>query len=135
MPHLTLGQAAKLTGLSKATLSKALKSGKLSYVSKDSSGYQIEPSELFRVFPPKQEETPVGERLETPRVTLEKDLEAKLREVEWKAAALSAQLEEVRSDRDAWREQAQRLALAAPSHTDESPRGFRAFFSGLRGRK
>lgn len=49
---MTLGQAAKATGKSKPTISKYIKNGKLSCISKNDSGYQIEPSELFRVFPP-----------------------------------------------------------------------------------
>ncbi len=53
MTTLTMGQAAKETGISKATLSKALKSGRLSYVAKSTAGYEIDPAELFRVFPPK----------------------------------------------------------------------------------
>ena len=48
---LTLGKAAKLCGRSKPTLSKALKEGRLSYVKKTKAGYQIDPSELSRVFP------------------------------------------------------------------------------------
>ncbi len=39
MTTLTMGQAAKETGISKATLSKALKSGRLSYVAKSTAGY------------------------------------------------------------------------------------------------
>ena len=50
--YLTLGQAAKQTGKSKATISKYIKTGKLSYVSKGSSGYQLDPAEVFRVFTP-----------------------------------------------------------------------------------
>lgn len=48
---LTLNQAAKLTGKSKGTLSKSLKNGTLSFISKDKTGYSIDPSELNRVFP------------------------------------------------------------------------------------
>jgi hypothetical protein len=48
---LTLGQAAKECGKSKATLSKAIKSGRLSVLGKTSAGYEIDPAELFRVFP------------------------------------------------------------------------------------
>ena len=48
--NFTLNEAAKEIGRSKGTISKALNNGKLSYISKTKSGYQIEPSELFRVF-------------------------------------------------------------------------------------
>lgn len=47
----TLGQAAKATGLSKTTISKALKNGSLSYVEKTKAGYKIDPAELARVYP------------------------------------------------------------------------------------
>ncbi|MEG8030092.1 hypothetical protein [Sphingomonas aerolata] len=109
MATLTMGQAAKETGVSKATLSKALKSGRLSYVAKSTAGYEIDPAELFRVFPPKPSATGEGERSETHREHLLLD-DAHRREVQ----LLREQLDEVRTDRDAWREQAQRLALAAP---------------------
>lgn len=48
---LSLNQAAKEARKSPSTIHKALKNGKLSYISKDESGYRIDPSELFRVFP------------------------------------------------------------------------------------
>ncbi len=50
--YLTLGQAAKQTGKSKTTIWKYIQIGKLSYVSKDSSGYKLDPAEVFRVFTP-----------------------------------------------------------------------------------
>lgn len=46
----TLGTAAKHVGKSKPTISKAIKDGKLS-AKKIDGVYQIEPSELLRVFP------------------------------------------------------------------------------------
>jgi hypothetical protein len=49
---LSLGQAAKETGLDKSTISRAIKTGRLSAERKDSGGYEIDPAELFRVFSP-----------------------------------------------------------------------------------
>jgi excisionase family DNA binding protein len=46
----TLGTAAKHVGKSKPTISKAIKDGKLSATKVDGV-YQIDPSELSRVFP------------------------------------------------------------------------------------
>jgi outer membrane autotransporter protein len=46
----TLGTAAKHVGKSKPTISKAIKDGKLS-AKKIDGVYQIEPSELLRIFP------------------------------------------------------------------------------------
>ena len=49
--RLSLNQAAKHAGIAKSTLSKAIKTGKLS-AEKDQNGrYRIEPSELYRVYP------------------------------------------------------------------------------------
>ena len=64
--YLSLNEAAKLTGKAKSTLSKALKSGKLSYVSKDATtgAYEIDPAELLRVFP-KTSKSSNGDQKET----------------------------------------------------------------------
>ena len=55
--YISLNEAATLTGRAKSTISKALKSGKMSYVSKDpkTGAYEIDPAEALRVFPKKQE--------------------------------------------------------------------------------
>lgn len=47
----TLGQAAKTTGLSKTALSRAIKNGRLSATRNEQGEYQIDPAELFRVYP------------------------------------------------------------------------------------
>ena len=65
----TLGQAAKATGISKPTLSRAVKSGKISAQKQGDGSFIIDPAELHRVYPPitvtgnnngnmKQSETP-----------------------------------------------------------------------------
>lgn len=51
MKH-TLSTAAKATGLSRSTISKAIKSGKISASKNESGQYAIDPSELHRVYPP-----------------------------------------------------------------------------------
>ena len=64
---LTLGQAAKETGISKPTISKSINKGRLSATKSEQGQYQIDPAELLRVFPPAskppvsdlQDETPV----------------------------------------------------------------------------
>lgn len=53
---LSLGQAAKEAGVSKATISRAVKTGKIS-ADKVGNQYQIDPAELFRVYPPNVSET------------------------------------------------------------------------------
>ena len=50
---LTLGKAAKEAGISKPSLSVAIKKGKLSAHKNEKGHYEIDPAELFRVYPPK----------------------------------------------------------------------------------
>ena len=47
----SLGQAAQETGRGKSTLHRALKDGTLSGTKDDKGRWQIDPAELFRVFP------------------------------------------------------------------------------------
>jgi hypothetical protein len=51
MALVSLGQAAKLAGLGKTTLARAIKSGRLSATRRDDGGYQIDVAELERVYP------------------------------------------------------------------------------------
>ena len=122
--YLTLGEASKETGVQKSTLSKALKSGKLSYFEKTSAGYKIEPSELFRIYPRKPQgtvaDTVVNERLDTPRsnpdfIRLQVEVE-QLRE----------RLTETQEQRDKWQTHAMQLALPKPeTETTEQGGGTR----------
>ena len=50
-PYFTLGDAAKQAGISKPTLSKAIKNGRLSAEKQSNGSYRIQPTELFRIFP------------------------------------------------------------------------------------
>jgi hypothetical protein len=116
---MSLGQAAKQALVSKATISKALASGRLSYVSKSSAGYQIDPAELFRVFPPKPLATVESERSETPVETGKSEADR------IELQLLRERVEDLQRDRDAWREQAQRLTLAGPEQ--QPKRGWSLF--------
>jgi len=121
---LTLGQAHKLTGVPKGTLSKALKSGKLSYLSKTSAGYQIDRSELLRVFPLKPQETALSERLETPEIPLKNGvLEVELKAERDMRERLEREIEDLRGQRDKWQGQAERLLLERPVPTPEKRAG------------
>ena len=51
MTKLTLAQAAAMTGLSRSTLNRATKSGKLSAQRDEAGAIHIDASELARVFP------------------------------------------------------------------------------------
>lgn len=112
--ELSLTQAAKITGKSKSTINRAIKSGKISARRHDDGSYSIDASELSRVF---QVGTPLGSEWvnEAPPMEL-----VRTATLEAENAALRAALErerealdEVRADRDAWKQQATAL-LAAP---------------------
>ena len=47
----TLGTAAKATGKSKSTLSRDIKNGRISAIRGDNGSFEIDPSELHRVYP------------------------------------------------------------------------------------
>jgi excisionase family DNA binding protein len=107
---LTLGQAAKLAGVSKTTLARGIKFGRLSATRLDGGGYAIDPSELasiYNVTPEAGAATVETVRSATPATRLAL-ADAELR-------AFRDMLAEVRQSRDAWQAQAERLALMAPT--------------------
>jgi excisionase family DNA binding protein len=127
MAQLSLGQAAKLTGLGKTTLARAIKAGRLSATRRDDGGYQIEVSELERVYPlrPPADATPATGDETGPVVhhaTIDVDLVTEVAALRATAALMREQLAEVREDRDRWRVVAERLTLAPP-RPPETPAG------------
>jgi hypothetical protein len=89
--HLSLGQAAKETGVDKSTISRAIKSGKLSATRKENGGYAIDPAELFRVFASASQETgPPALAHDTTRDGWSENQALRL---QWEATALRMQLE------------------------------------------
>ena len=91
----TLGEAAKATGISKASLSRAVGSGRISAVKNEDGSFSIEPVELHRVYPPKSSATVAPQGDGTPRNTSDNPNDASLLQVRLEAA-----LEQLR-DRDA----------------------------------
>jgi hypothetical protein len=66
----TVGEAAKQVGRSKATISNAIKTGKLAVHERTANGYRIAAAELFRVFRPDERQieqtlTPANDTLNT----------------------------------------------------------------------
>jgi len=102
----TLGQAAIVVGKSKATISKAIKNGKISADKQANGSYQIDPSELHRVYPPALS-TVDTERFETPNSTSVNIRETIELQVKLKAA--EQRISDLEDDRDQWRQQANRL--------------------------
>ena len=116
----TIGEAAKATGKTKSTISKAIKSGRVSAARKGNGVYDIDPAELHRVYPPlsgKRDIQPLnGEREETGKIVHIKELEAKLEAAGKETLMLREQLNDLKQDRDHWRQQATALL------TDQRPK-------------
>ncbi|MFC6792951.1 excisionase family DNA-binding protein [Methylobacterium komagatae] len=129
MATLSLREAAEQTGVSKSTIFRAIKSGRMSAPRNDDGEFLIDPAELFRVYPPKakssenptisgdvpaQPETHSAGRDASDHETVELRIRNAALEAELKG--LRAMADELRQARDKWESQAERLtlALAAP---------------------
>lgn len=67
----SVSRAARETGLSKSTISRAIKSGRVSAAKQDDGSYLIEPAELFRVYPRNVAQPPSDARHDAVRNTPE----------------------------------------------------------------
>ena len=101
----TLGEAAKACGMSKATLSKAVKSGKISVTKINARLFSIEAAELHRVFP-KTVSTVSNEQIST-QVNTEISNEILVLQVKLDAA--QQRIADLETDKESWRLQATRL--------------------------
>jgi len=120
--ELSATQAAKKVGKSVPTITRAIKSGKLTAKPRENGGWIIEASELFRVWPSISNDSDVTQQKlqsETPNKTsvLQREVEL-LREM----------LDEVKTDRDSWREQANKIT-ALIENQSAPPKGFWARLS------
>ena len=109
----TLGEAAKASGKSKATISKAIKSGRLSAVKQDTGVFRIEAAELHRVYP-KTVDGNQDRTLQTVAQTPEntpsvKELQARLEAAQERLTDRDTVIADLREDRDRWRQQATAL--------------------------
>lgn len=86
--HLSLGEAAKLTGKAKSTILRSINKGELS-AQRDGSRYLIDPAELHRVYEvtvpqnvaqpaPRNDTQPQNETPETPQNTAALETEIRL---------------------------------------------------------
>jgi hypothetical protein len=107
MPY-TLAAAAKATGTNKTTILRAIKSGKVSGTKDDYGNWHVEPAELHRVYPPADQRNDARngstQQYATPSAV---GLEVQIAALRDTAELLRAQLDDVRKDRDHWRDQAQ----------------------------
>jgi hypothetical protein len=118
----TLASAAAACGVNKSTILRAIKSGKISGTKDEHGEWHVEPAELHRVYPPVADAAAGTDAL--PRdAAVEAAAFATAQQraalAEERLSELKAMLEDLRCDRDAWRDQAQRLAL--PKVPDSKP--------------
>ena len=112
MKH-TAGTAAKAVGKTKSTITKAIASGKLSAIKNDNGAWEIDASELYRVYPPTPLESVEIEQIDTLKemVVNSKEIEA----LERLLKAAEEQIDDLKADRDEWRKQANQLLLTNTS--------------------
>lgn len=102
----TPAQAATAANVSKATIHRAIKSGRLSATRREDKAFYIDPAELHRVF----ETVPIvtTERHDTARQPNDTAvMQAELGGVRAVQALLEHQINDLKADRDAWKAQAQ----------------------------
>lgn len=117
MTTLSLRQAADQAGTSKSTIFRAIKAGRLSAARTDDGGFAIDPAELFRVYPPKSGPAAaeqIAERAAGQGATAHAshELELKMAVMDAELRGLKDMVAELRSARDQWQQQAERVTLA-----------------------
>lgn len=118
----TLGAASRHINVSKGTLSRAVRDGKLSAQRLDNGSLAIDPSELQRYCDAhaNRSSNALEERSTTPDGnTIE--LQARLELAEQRLADLRELVHELKTERDDWKTVAKRLALNNPQPQQQPP--------------
>lgn len=110
---ISLSEAADAAGVSRSTMLRAIKKGKISAIKNEAGGFEIDLSELCRVWPDAALNKSVKQS-DAPQTNSGASHDATILLLRTQLEAERQLTEELRSDRDAWREQAQRLALPKP---------------------
>ena len=109
---LTLGQAAQETGMAKSAISRAIKSGRLSARKTETGSFEIDPAELFRVYPPASSRNS-SEQQQRERDATQSEQNTQQREI----VILRELIEEVRGERDSLRGERDRLLRVIEEQT------------------
>ena len=122
---ITITEASDATRVSKSTILRSIKSGRISASRNDAGAFMIDPAELARVFPDASRRDSPANQDAAPEAT------------DVAVARLTAELEgerrlaaELREDRDQWRDQARRLAIAGPQAAPAQRQGLLARLFG-----
>jgi len=111
---ISLSEAADAAGVSRSTMLRAIKKGKISAVRNETGGFEIDLSELCRVWPGAALNRSVTQD-DAPQRSDDASTDVTILLLRAQLEAERQLTEELRTDRDAWREQAQRLALPQPA--------------------
>lgn len=114
MTNLTLSRAAKECGRSKSALLDAIRDGRLSASRNELQQWQIDPAELFRVYPLDRSS---NKTIEHGQPIAEHQQNALFLA---KIAHLEKQLATAETDRDRWQQQAERITLLL-THRQQPP--------------
>jgi len=101
----SISHAARETGLSKSTISRAIKSGRISATRQHDGSYLIEPAELFRVYPRSVAQPPTSTRHDAVRNPLKEADATTSNEVELLKLKLSMTEELLAQERENSRQQ------------------------------
>ena len=137
---LSAKQAAEQVGMTKQAIINAIKDGRISADKNNKGQWQIDPSELFRVFDPVKSldtldinNTLQTRRHLTPEIDTSLHLKNKELELELSAARkeikiLETRNEELQTERNDWKTQAQTLLLNPPQKLTEKRKRFFGIF-------
>ena len=133
----SLREAAQHAGVSKSTILRAIRSGRLSAARTEDAGYAIDPAELARVYRPQRAAGQAAERSagqDATGATVQDNaidnagLRAEVEGLRQLLAQMRDQLADVKDDRDGWRKQAEAaqrlLAASTPSAGSELRRSW-----------
>ena len=120
-----LGQAAKAVGMSKTSILRSIKAGRISAGRDEFGQWAIEPCELHRVYPPLTDDTGMGngtgERAVTGGEMVLAEANARATLAEARLFDFKSMLDDIREQRDRWQQQAERLATLAITDQREEP--------------
>lgn len=125
MSKLTLGEASKLTGISKPTISKAVKDGKISGKKNKKGIFEIEKSELIRVYPEVKAGADKPIKLTKEMATNAAEIENKF--LKEKIEELEKQIEKTEAREDAANKRLDSVLLQLE---DQRPKGFWSRLTG-----
>lgn len=120
MAKLTVQEAADISGKSKATITRAMKSGRLSFELNEQDEKVIDMSELERVYAPfnvkkkSSSEDAVRAELQRAQDMLEVErIKMRVRGLEDQLHMTQQQLEDMKEQRDQWQKQAQQILITS----------------------